>query len=225
MAITIASNATQVSQSTPESESSADWLRLLQLLRDGSKFPDGQDGFKGPGTHTVTRMYEYQTRSEGENISYGKAVRIDQNNLSQLGLKDISNLDTYSMDSEGNMTHTAAGINDFSDVSNEAFLVQMDGDARAWNTDGKTGDITVTSTRNDAPMAMTIQRVEVNGVTQGYYLAGEDKKTGIYLDASALDYSKMSDEIKQQLKMAETPESPQVANRQPEISAGMSVKL
>ncbi|MCB1840217.1 MAG: hypothetical protein H6858_02770 [Rhodospirillales bacterium] len=220
MTITMSPNATQVGQADAENSSNMDWFLLMQRLHG-----DGLGAGGGPGTHTVIKMYESESRTEGENISYGKAVRIDQNNLSQLGLTDVSGLATYHMDSEGHMTHIESGINDFSGMSQEGFLVHMDGDARSYTTDARTGDITINSARNDAPMAMTIQRVEVNGATQGYFVAGEGQSTGVYLDASALDYSKMSPEIRDQLMQAETPEGPKLEDRQPDMRVETGLRM
>lgn len=149
-------------------------------------------------------------------------MRIDANTIGQLGLADPSSLTTYTMDSEGNLQQVRDGINNFSGYNHEQFLIHMDGDVRSYRTDAE-GNTTVLSMKNDAPLAMTIQRVEVNGVTQGYFLAGEGDRFGIYLDSSALDFSKMSNELKTQLMQAETLE--QRASRQPEVAPSASAGL
>ncbi len=227
MAINVNSDAVRVYNETQaNTDSGLQQLLLLQRLHEQSlrDLVDLGDGSLGGGlaSGAQTRMFEQRIRAEGENISYGNAVRIDASTIGQLGLADPNSLTTYNMDAEGNLQQVRDGINDFSGYNREQFLIHMDGDAKSYSTDAQ-GNTTILSMRNDAPLAMTIQRVEVNGVTQGYFLAGEGERFGIYLDASALDFTKMSDELKTQLMKAETPE--QLASRQPEVAPSASVGL
>ncbi|MCL4677250.1 MAG: hypothetical protein KJ017_01500 [Alphaproteobacteria bacterium] len=227
MAINVSSDAVRVYNETQaNSDSGLQQLLLLQRLNEQALRDLIDLGDESPGggltSRTETRMFEQIIRAEGENISYGRAVRIDANTISQLGLADPNSLTTYTMDSEGNLQQVRDGINDFSGYNQEQFLIHMDGDAKSFSSDAQ-GNTTISSMRNDAPIAMTIQRVEVNGATQGYFLAGESQRFGIYLDTSALDLSKMSDEIKAQLMQAETPE--QHASRQPEVAPSASAGL
>lgn len=227
MAINVNSDAVRVYNETQaNADSGLQQLLLLQRLHEQSlrDLIDLGDESLGGGltTRTETRMFRHSTRTEGDNITYGNAVRIDASTIGQLGLADPNSLTTYDMDSEGNLQQVRDGFNDFSGYNQDQFLIHMDGDVRSYQVDAE-GNATVLSMRNDAPLAMTIQRVEVNGVTQGYFLAGEGNRAGIYLDASALDFTKMSDELKTQLMQAETPE--QLASRQPEVAPSASAGL
>ncbi len=217
MTITVSPNASS-RDTAPLADNGMDLFLLLQRLKGQDLFGDF-----GRGGHVETEFCELVRKAEGENISYGKAVRIDQININQLGLRDVSQLDAYKMDQDGNMSlvvserfgPTGLAVEDNKDfshlISPEAFLVDMDNDVKSFSQDHRTGDVNINSMLNDEPVAMTIQRVEVNGLTQGYYVAGEGEPFGVYLDTNALDFSKMSPEIRDQLMQAEPIQAAQPA--------------
>ncbi|MEQ8470046.1 MAG: hypothetical protein RIC35_02620 [Marinoscillum sp.] len=145
------------------------------------------------------------SRTEAENITYGQPIDINAQNINSLGLGN--DIVTYFMDENGNLSVDDELLDlgsDFSEVSPEDFLAKFasNGDGRHSCITSPDGQTFVTGHEDES---FKLQRVEVDGTTQGYFIYNDDgfNKTGFYLDSNAIDFSSLNDDLKYALMKSE----------------------
>ncbi|MGH1404565.1 MAG: hypothetical protein ACRBDL_09995 [Alphaproteobacteria bacterium] len=119
-----------------------------------------------------------------DNIAYGPSVKIDSDNVEDLGLPEDTDIKTFGMDENGKLTE---GFN-FKEESPEDFL------NKAGFDDG--------SNHEQANANFMIQQVFVEGQEAGYFIFNENPEfgnIGLYLDTETLNEDTMSPTIKEAL--------------------------
>ena len=170
-------------------------------------YPDGPEN--SSSNTVIEASIAGVSPTTGDNISYGNAIEVTADNIHQFGFGD--DVVTYFMDENGNFSvnDDELGIgSDFAEASPEEFLAKFSTNGDGRYSIGKSPDGTV-DVQGIEDQSFMLQRVEVDGYTQGYFIYNESDgmKHGFYLDTDAIQLDGLDEGLRNDLIMDNQPDT------------------